>query len=78
MFYLRRARDNSPLLAACGYRNMACHEQIKSSPLHGELFMRRVVEAAGVEPVDYRMNKGLTGCWYHLGTTKMVKVPTLI
>jgi hypothetical protein len=28
-----------------------------------------VVAAAGVEPVVYRMNKGLKGCWYHLGTT---------
>jgi len=28
-----------------------------------------VVEAAGVEPVDYRMNKGFAGWWHHLGTT---------
>jgi hypothetical protein len=31
-------------------------------------FVRRVVEAAGVEPVVARMNKGLTGYWHHIGT----------
>jgi hypothetical protein len=28
-----------------------------------------LVSLAGVEPVDYRMNKGLAGWWHHLGTT---------
>ena len=31
------------------------------------------MEAAGVEPDVYRMNKELTGCWYHLGTTEKQK-----
>ena len=36
----------------------------------GSLFTRRMVEAAGVEPVADRMNKGLKGWWHHVGTTE--------
>ncbi len=58
---------------------MACHEslgpardrepverQIKSSPFPGELFMRRVVEAAGVEPASGRLQSRGTTCLFRV------------